>query len=269
MYYVLDRTIGGAINYHTILSGLWNFSKNQSIQTDKRAMEGAAKVIFSSHWAAHHAQDLYGLSKAKTAVIPFGANLDAVPSRDEAMQEKAPGVCRLLLIGTYWHNKGANIAYNTLQLLLNAGINAYLTVVGCEAPQGLKHEKLKVIPFVDKNSPEGLKIMWELFSEHHFFILPTRFDCTPIVYCEASAFGVPVLSSNTGGIAGHLKEGVNGYILPYEDKGEAYAATIIKVMADENAYQSLRASTRKYYEEHLNWTTWARSFRDLLPDQDR
>lgn len=46
--YVLDRTIAGAIDYHSILSKLWKYSENQSIALDKKAMTEAHFVLFSS-----------------------------------------------------------------------------------------------------------------------------------------------------------------------------------------------------------------------------
>lgn len=258
--YVLDRTIAGALNYHHILSDLWSFSRAQSVLTDKKAMLASAKVLFSSTWAAQHAVKHYGLTTKQFAVIPFGANLDKIPDRITALKKKDTGTWKLLLIGTYWYNKGADIAFNTLVHLLENNINASLTVVGCQPPTPIQHERLTIIPFIDKNSERGISELWLLFQSHHFFILPTRFDCTPIVFCEASAFGLPVLSANTGGVEGHIKEGVNGYLLPYEDKGKAYAEKIMELVSNPERYQRLCESSRNHYEQELNWTTWAQRF---------
>jgi glycosyltransferase involved in cell wall biosynthesis len=266
--YILDRTIAGAINYHTILRGLWEFSKHQSIETDRRAMRSSSMIFFSSGWAAKHAEDFYYLEKQKIRVVPFGANLDKVPSRELSLKSKDLTECKLLLVGTYWFNKGADIACNALQTLLDTGINASLTIVGCTPPpefQGKIGElPIKIIPFVDKNSESGINTLWELFLSHHFFILPTRFDCTPIVYCEASAFGLPVLSSDTGGVRGHLKDGVNGFLLPYDDNGPGYAGKILELISDPGSYQRLCETTRDFYESDLNWINWGIRFREEI-----
>lgn len=260
VYYILDRTIQGSINYHTILSRLWHFSEQQSVSTDRTAMRRATKIFFSSEWAASQARNKYLLSAAKIRVLPFGANLDKTPDRETALQPKNSGRLNLLLIGTYWKNKGADIAFNALLHLLKNKVNAWLTVVGCQPPDELKHERLTIIPFVDKNSETGSRQLWELFLSHHFFILPTRFDCTPIVFCEASSFSLPVISARTGGVEGHVKEGVNGFLIPYEDQGPGYAEKIMEIMRDQTAYEDLRRSTRRYFEEHLNWKVWSEGF---------
>lgn len=259
VFYILDRTIEGALNYHSILSNLLEFSKCQSIATDKRAMLNATKTVFSSEWAAGHAKKFYGLPDSKSTVLPFGANLDAVPDRETALKPKDNAVWKLLLIGTSWKNKGADIAFTTLLHLLDNNINAHLTVVGCKPPEDLKHERLTIIPFVDKNSANGMKELWALFLGHHFFILPTRFDCTPIVFCEASSFGLPILSSDTGGVRGHVKEGKNGFLIPFEDKGKLYAEKIMEIIRS-NIYPDLCKTTRQCYEEQLNWESWAKRF---------
>jgi len=260
IYYVLDRTIEGALDYHTILSGLWEFSKKQSVYTDKKAMQESSKLFFSSQWAADHAIINYGLDLNKIKVIPFGANMDLLPKRSEIIKRDIRSRQRLLLIGTYWKNKGADIAFNALLHLLNNNFNASLTVVGCLPPEDLKHPKLKIIPFIDKNSKEGIHQLNNLLSQHDFFILPTRFDCTPIVFCESSAFGLPVLSANTGGVAGHIREGKNGFLIPYEDRGQAYAEKIMWLVKNHDVYEQLCLSARLCYENELNWSSWVKEF---------
>ena len=262
--YVLDRTIAGAIDYHSILSKLWKYSENQSIALDKKAMTEAHFVLFSSLWAAQHAQQYYRLPPQKIAVLPFGANLDEIPERSTVLINKPKDSIRLFLMGTYWDNKGAGIAVNAMKELRAAGYKVHLTVAGCEPPDGLQDPDLEIIPFIDKNSREGLLLIRELFLSHHFFILPTRFDCTPIVFCEASAFGVPVLSADTGGVAGHVQSGVNGYLLPYSDQGPAYANKILEILATPGRYEALCKTTRDHYEQALNWGVWSDRFAELL-----
>jgi glycosyltransferase involved in cell wall biosynthesis len=104
----------------------------------------------------------------------------------------------------------------------------------------------------------------DLFLSHSFFILPTRFDCTPIVFCEASSFALPILCSKTGGVEGHIKEGVNGFLMPYEDRGEAYAKKIMELYKDPIAYEALTKSTRQLYDEFLNWDTWSLKLQEAL-----
>lgn len=253
---ICDRVIGGAIGYHEILTGLWKWSLRQSIQTDKLAMQKAAAVIFSSQWAADFALNDYKIPESKVHVIPFGANMDTILSSEAALKPKEKSPVKMLLVGTSWKNKGADIAVKAIHHLREMGISAQLTVVGCAPPAGFSDPDVTVIPFVNKNSQEGARQLNKLFSMHHFFILPTRFDCTPIVFCEASSYGLPVISARTGGVAGHVKEGENGFLIDYADKGKGYAEKISELIQDPERYEALRVSTRKMYDNFLNWDRW-------------
>ena len=95
-------------------------------------------------------------------------------------------------------------------------------------------------------------------------ILPTRFDCTPIVINEASAFGMPCIVANTGGVAGHLKEHKNGFLIDYNNTGDAYATKIAHFIKHPQEYLNLRQETRKLYDELLNWDNWTLEIKKLL-----
>ncbi|HWY11529.1 MAG TPA: glycosyltransferase family 4 protein [Bacteroidia bacterium] len=261
---VLDRTIAGTINYHNIFKKLWKFSEEQSINTDKTAMHNCELTIFSSQWAADIAIKEYKLPQSKALVLPFGANMDNLPNAEFVFANKNPGACNLLLVGTYWENKGVDIAINAMNDLVIMGFDARLTVCGCTPPYEIVNDRVIIIPFINKNSSEGRKKLEELFLSHTFFILPTRFDCTPIVYCEASAYALPVLSSNTGGVAGHITENKNGFLIDYNDMGKAYAQKISEILNEKGRYELLCRTTREEYDKRLNWVSWSENFTNAV-----
>ena len=106
--------------------------------------------------------------------------------------------------------------------------------------------------------------MEELFLKNHFFILPTRFEAYGIVFCEASAYGLISVASNTGGIPTVVKNGVNGFLIPIEDQGKLYAEKIEEIYLDKNKMKELNLSSRNFYEESLNWKAWAKKFTEEL-----
>jgi glycosyltransferase involved in cell wall biosynthesis len=175
-----------------------------------------------------------------------------------------PADWKLLFVGVYWENKGGEIAYNCFRELTEKGYPVELTVLGCIPPEQFSHQKMKVVPFIDKNSDEGQKKLFEIFLQHQVLILPTRFDCTPIVINEASAFGIPSIVTKTGGVEGHLKNGVNGFLVDYNDKGKGYAEQIEKLIKDPEQYIALRKSSRRLYEDKLNWDSWAEEFKKII-----
>ena len=261
--YITDGTFHSCLNYHDSLSNLSAASIQEGETVEGMAISKSKKVIVSSNWAAQSVMNHYGKKKEDVLVIPYGANFDHLPDRLPTM-DATPRVWKILFVGVYWKNKGGDIAFRAFKALADKGYPVEMTVLGCLPPDTVKHPQLKVIPFIDKNDAEGQKQMIQIYADHHFLILPTRFDCTPIVINEASAFGVPCLVANSGGVAGHLTEGVNGFLLPYEDLGDGYAQRIEALINNPTAYAALRASTRRCYETTLNWDHWTREFKSLL-----
>jgi glycosyltransferase involved in cell wall biosynthesis len=251
------------------------FEKNYQINLDKEereweskqesiAISKASKLVYSSEWAANSAISDYQADAAKIEVIPFGANLDEPPLATEVLSQKHTSSCRLLFIGRDWSRKGGDIAFQTLTCLNERGVNAELVVVGTTPPPEIKHEKLRVIPYLNKNVPQQRKQLDELFLKSNFFIFPTRADCSPIVICEANAFGLPVFTTDVGGIPTIIKNGRNGYMLPLSASGEDYANLIVEKFSDKGVYDNLARSSREEYDTRLNWDKWAESLHQVI-----
>ena len=85
-----------------------------------------------------------------------------------------------------------------------------------------------------------------------------------VVLCEASAHGLPSLARNTGGVAGAVVDGENGFLLPPDATGKQYAEKILDLVQDHGAYDKLVLSSRMAYEEKLNWDAWGRAVRPIF-----
>lgn len=230
------------------------------------AISKASQIIYSSQWAAESAIYDYQTEANKIRIIPFGANLDKPPARDLALSKRQTSTCRLLFVGKDWYRKGGQLAYETLLSLCQQGVNAELIVVGCMPPAEIQHEKLTVIPDLDTNHPQQRAQLDKLFLQSNFLILPTRADCTPVVLCEANAFGLPVITTDVGGISSLITNGKNGYALTLLASGEDYAKIIGENFSDVTRYENLVRSSRDEYELRLNWNKWAESVQQVMVD---
>lgn len=261
--YITDGTFASCLNYHKSLTNLLSFSIKQGNEIEQRAIARSKTVIVSSPWAAASAITTYKASPEKIITLPYGANFEKLPHASDLIYD-VPEEWKLLFVGVYWDNKGGDIAFSAFKMLSDKGYPVSFTVVGCIPPPEVTHPKLTVIPFIDKNTNDGQQRLAEVYKQHHVLMLPTRFDCTPIVINEASAFGIPSLVANTGGVAGHLKNEVNGYLIDYNDKGKAYADKLETLIRHPENYNALRKTTRHLFEEALNWEAWKTELVKLL-----
>jgi glycosyltransferase involved in cell wall biosynthesis len=259
--YLSDTTFKNMIDYYPGFSH--PLSRWEGNLLEQRAVSKAKKLIYPSEWAAQSALKDYGAPPEKVHIIPFGANLDWLTSRPGSRGRKDQK-CNLLFVGKDWRRKGGDLALAALEKLEERGLPAQLTIVGCQPPGNFPRPHVRVIPYLNKNREEDARHLEQLYSEADFFVLPTRADCSPIVAAEANAFGLPVISTDTGGLPAVIKEGINGYLLPLTATGEDIAEVIATVFRDEKKYLALRETSRKEYENRLNWEVWTQKVADVI-----
>lgn len=176
------------------------------------------------------------------------------------------GRLELLFLGVEWERKGGEIAFRALEALADQGVDVRLRVVGCVPPEGFRHDRMEVIPRLDKNDPVQRARLESILSETAFLIVPTRADCTPIAFCEAAAYGIPVLTTRTGGVPSVVVHGLTGVCLDLSDPGAAYARAARDLWEDPARYAAMAIDSRRRHDEVLNWDSWAESIRRVASE---
>lgn len=239
------------------------FSRWEGNLLERRSLRKSQLAVFSSEWAATSAIQDYKTNARKVTVIPPGANMDNIPGQTEVNRKFANPRLTVLFLAVEWARKGGNLAFQALNELRQVhGEDARLIVCGCIPPEGIEHPDMVVIPFLDKNIEADRIRFAEVLSTVHFLLIPTRADASLLVACEANAYGVPAITTETGGIPDIVQDGVNGYCLPYHADGRLYALLISELFKDQERYEQLVQSSRMRYEELLNWDSWAESFQE-------
>ncbi len=261
--FMTDATFSQIQGYYDSFDNLAAYNIRQGIELDKSAFGNAAHCMLASEWTKQSAMKDYSIAENKITVAPLGANLDTVPDRNELKKEKNK-ICRLLFLGVEWERKGGDIALNTLAELKKNGMAAHLTIIGCTPPGYIEgkndYPDITVIPFINKHNTQESKQLYDIIRNSDFLLLPTRAECAGVVFCEASAFGIPSISTDTGGVSTYVENGVNGFTLPLNAGAMAYAEKIQTLFNDDIAYYTLAASSRKKFEEELNWDAWGKTF---------
>ena len=264
--YTSDATARLMFDYYPRFTNLGEQARREVDEIERAAITRADLLLYPTNWAAQSAIEHYGADPDRVHVLSYGANMDVVPSRDEVLAPRERSGLKLLFVGVNWSIKGGAIAVEAVQTLRREGVEVELTIVGCVPPEPLEDPGITVIPFLDKNDPEQRRKLGDLYFEADFMILPTRCECYGIVFCEASAHGVPSITSATGGVPEVVRDGINGYTLPHSDGGEAYAAKILEILGDADRRTRLRETSRTEYEQRLNWEIWGRETSRLIEE---
>jgi glycosyltransferase involved in cell wall biosynthesis len=262
--YVSDATFGQVLNYYPEFSKVLPVCRRGGQEVEQAAINRADLLLYPSAWAAASACNDYNADARKVHVVPFGANLDNPPTAESLLNRPQSEDCRLLFVGVDWAKKGGEIAFETLNHLESRGIPTTLTVVGCIPPGRISHPRMRVIPFLDKNDQKQRQVLSDLYRNSDFFILPTRAECYGLVYCEANAFALPAIGTDTGGVSEIVKNGENGYLLPWSARGAEYASVIAEVYRDRERYNLLRVQSRAAFDARLNWDSWGEAVSKLM-----
>ena len=258
-----DATFAAMVDYYPGWDGLSALSRRQGDALERRALGRAESLVFASEWAAASAISDYGADPSKVHVVPFGPNLPVEHGPEDVREwvDRRPrDRCRLLLVGVEWERKGVDTAIGAAVALNEAGLETTLTVVGVVPPAGSA-----VPPCVEITGPLARgPALSARYRDAHFLVLPTRSEAFGVVFCEASAFGVPSVASNTGGVPSAIADGRNGRLLSAGASPDDYAAVILELFSDEDAYRRLAHSAYAEYEQRLNWATAGARVRDLL-----
>jgi len=268
--YCHDAPIVALLDFypHAMFANPCRETRANLLAFEQAALRRCELVMYACDWSAKKAIAGYGLDPAKVEVVPWGANLDAVPEAQDiarmvASRPVAP--CRLLFFGVEWLRKGGDIATEVARELNQRGVETELTVLGC-APliEGPLPAFIEPLGFVDKFLPSGRATIDATLARSHFLILPTRAEVFGHVLSEANAFGVPSLAPDIGGLSTVIVDGVNGALMGPGARPHAYADFIARTMADPVAYRALAQSSRRRFEERLSWDVAVRDIKRLL-----
>jgi len=263
--YISDTTFKLFYGYYDWFSNFWQSSVRQSDMTEALAIKNSSSLVFASKWAAESAINDYHAEKEKVHIIPFGANLNNIPEKVKVLDRPQGNHCKLLFIGSEWKRKGGDLVIDTFNTLEKNGVSCQLTLIGSAPPRRISNPAIKIIPFIDKNLQSDRELLFRILLDHHLLFVPSRAECFGIVFSEASAFGMPSITTDTGGIPSAVHEGVNGHLHSLSDGPEQYARTISNIYQNfKERYLPLSLSSREFYESRLNWDQWAASMKPLI-----
>ena len=260
--YFSDATFSQMVDYYWF--GLDKLTRRIGNACEAWTIDNCCMIISSSHWAAQSAEVDYGCNPDKNFVIPFGANLDDKDLSPMVRTTSSP--LKLLFSGVEWERKGASIAIDAVCELNRRGIDAKLLLCGIrEIPSdyGQLPDCVEYLGFLNKNNPDEYRKYVNAVKESMALVLPTKAECSAIVFCEAAGNGLPVFTYDTGGIGDYVVNGKNGYRLPLDATAKEFADVIEQCIVN-NQIPALSSGAVDHYKKSLNWDSWASSFKVIL-----
>lgn len=169
-----------------------------------------------------HSELKYKFLPGRIWFVPNGASADFFLPRTFC-----DGIAtRLLFVGTWLDRKGIYYLVGAFADLVARIPGVTLTVAGCmlEQDQIRTHfpeevrTRVSVVPFVARESMPGL------YASHDILVLPSLIEGMPLTLLEAMATAMPVVTTNTCGMADVVEDGFNGLLVPAASPSELASA---------------------------------------------
>ena len=190
---------------------------------------------------------------------------NSIAIKDYRFQLRTDFEPKLLWVRAFASIYNPKMAIDVLVILKKKYPTASLTMVGPDKDGTLQITKEYAksseveVTFTGQLSKEK---WWQLASQHSIFINTTHFDNTPVSVMEAMALGLPVVSTNVGGISYLLTDEVDA-VLVSDNQAEAMTNAIIQLV--ENPLQTTAITKRARLKmEQLDWEIVKKQWIQLL-----
>ncbi|MEO5998467.1 MAG: glycosyltransferase family 4 protein [Chitinophagaceae bacterium] len=263
-----DATFACLLNYYEPSSGLSSDLIRQGHEIEKQCLESCSLAIYSSEWAAQSAIQYYGISPSKVKVVPFGANFNEEYSEAEVhdfVLKRDNHVLKILFNGVNFKRKGGELVFAAVKEMEKRGMKVELHMVGIPVLP------IKEVPhfvvnhgFLNKAVLEERALLKSLYQTCHFLFLPSKAEAFGCVFCEASSYGMPSITRETGGVSSAITNGVNGFVLGESATTNDYVDLICNYFLDRRKYNDLAFSSFNEYKSRLNWKSTGASLIELI-----
>ena len=159
------------------------------------------------------------------------------------------GKIRLISTGIISFRKGIDMMLKTAEILKSLNVSFEWHVAGVlpydmkqmvERKEGRQFDNCNIIVHGFLPSDK----VWKLLSESTIYVHTAYAENSPNSICEAQCLGIPVISTNVGGISSLVQDGVDGILVPANDPWYM-AYQIIQLSSDVQKMQEFSVRARE------------------------
>jgi glycosyltransferase involved in cell wall biosynthesis len=229
---------------------------------EKKLMNRSDALIAVSKYTVNELTELYGIKEEKIHVIYNGVDVDKFkprPNRAELRQEFGLEEDKkiVLFVGRLYHRKGLEILLQSIPPVLKEFRNVKFVISGKGFKK--KEESLRNLA-KELNIEDHVKFLGyvpdeklpRLYSASDIFVLPAIYENFPFAILEAQSTGLPVVSTNVGGIPEFLVDNENGFVI---DPGDSTQLTqrVLTLLQNPKLAKEMGDRGRKLIEEKFDW----------------
>jgi len=202
------------------------------IRHQSSSSAAATVCCVSTSWAAESFSSDYGIPRDRIAVVGMGHR-----PRTGVTAHRDWSVPKFLFVGADWQRKNGSAVLEAFARVRDRIPGATLHIVGNHPP--LHVPGVTGYGFISRSDVAGQAKLDSLYATATCFVLPSRFDPSPISYLEAASAGLPVIATSVGG-AGELLR--NGAVVVDPQDTASIASAMLRLSAGDVAQRMSVAS---------------------------
>lgn len=163
----------------------------------------------------------------------------------------------ILSVGAINERKGHLLTFKAFETIKKKGVDARLVIAGVSSDKNY-FESLQTIVASSSYKNDVLLLpdlptdkLKQWYEKAHLFVLHTQEESQGIVFSEAMAVGLPVVSTCVGGVPFVIEHGSTGLLSNYSDV-ETYADNIALLMTDDELWLRMSKSCREV-SQNYHW----------------
>lgn len=175
----------------------------------------------------------------------------------------------IIVAATIWPSKNTLGFINALKILKDKGVQFHVKWFGKVPDQRRYIQECETLikKLYLQEEIELLDKTQKIAEEYHkadYFCLPSLYEGTPNVICEAMASGLPIICSNVCDNGRYVEEGVNGFL--FDPKSPENIAEVIEkmLMITHDQYYAFRIESRKKAVKNLSKKKFINTYLDLI-----
>ena len=229
---------------------------------EERMLERSNKIIAVSDFTRRELHRFYKLDESKIRVIHNGVDIDKFKPALDKRKAKLdlgfnPEDIIILSVGRLYARKGLFTLIESIPRVVKRFKNAKFVISG----KGQSNEMKKLINhatrlgvrdnivftgyYPDKKLPK-------LYQAADVFAFSTFYEHHPFAVLEALASGLPVVTTNVGGIPETIEDGKNGFLCHPFDPQE-FSGRILYFLEHSAEAREMAFQARKTIEERFDW----------------
>ena len=244
-------------------------ARQKQVTQAGRALQAVKAVHSVCHALKEQAIHFFKISPQKVSIIYTGVDTALFRPRSSPLPNK-PSTFRIIWVGSLVWIKAVESALTAIAHLRDRGVPVHLTIVGDGPERQRMHYTIMDLGLEDCVDYVGKKTPNELISryqESDAFLLSSLGEGVANVAVEAMACGLPVVTTDVGGMREAVSDGVEGFVVPFHD-AKAMADALEKLARDPALRRRMGQAARQRALAQFNLANqqkeYARFFREAF-----